>query len=41
MAASLTLDGLEAGDYVLRVDQVATAGPLELARLPFRITAGP
>jgi hypothetical protein len=41
IAASLTLDGLEAGEYVLRVDEVATAGPSELARLPFRITAGP
>ena len=41
IVASLTLDGLEAGDYVLRVDEVMTAGPTELARLPFRITAGP
>jgi hypothetical protein len=41
IAASLTLEGLAAGDYILRVDGIMTAGPSELARLPFRITAGP
>ena len=37
IAASPTLEGLEPGDYVLRVDEVVTGGPVELARLAFRI----
>jgi VWFA-related protein len=35
--ASLTLDGLAAGEYALRVDELLDAGPSELGRLNFHV----